>query len=313
MKQVLLQANNNYLFKLPDTYTALVKETCNRVNIPEHQLLLYYNGSIVNKNNFIYINKDLNILDVSVKLKGGVNFPSVMKLLGVLISLSIVLVIALFFLVSFILSVTTYIANGSKGNTIIEKIFEIFSSIKYIPKWSTLSSNDLSSEFLFFSLVIYIFSSIPIFTILSLKQKQCPSFKPPWKTLLLTFFSPFPLWIIFCLFVKSDTGNNPYISALYWVTGALFFASGIIITMMSANELQKWDKENNIVNLNYIPFSAGLAYFILRVSSIWRNNTNNFGWELAYIIITFMFTSLAASAAYVDAYMNYTSGLTLCT
>ncbi len=183
MKQVLLQAKDTYLFELPQTYISLIKETCHKLKISEHDFVLYHKGMVVNNKTFRNINDDLNILDVSIKLNGGGDFPNITKLVGIGAVSSGFIVIILLSLLSFILVVTTYIVESPKERK--KGLLETFDSINYVPLWKSLTTNDISREILFLGIVVYIFSTIPVFSILLLRSRECPTFKPPWVKLLL--------------------------------------------------------------------------------------------------------------------------------
>jgi hypothetical protein len=307
MKQVLLQANDTYLFPLPQTYISLVKETCNKLKISEHHFILYHEGTVVNKDNFKNINDDLNILDVSIKLNGGGDFPNVTKLVGIGAFSSGLIVVVLLSLLSLILVVTTYIVESPKERE--KGILETFDSINYVPIWKTLTANDVSREILFLGIVVYIFSTIPVFSILLLRSRQCPTFKPPWSKLLLISIAPYVLWIILCISIKSDTGKDADNTPLYLFTGGVFIAVGAIITTISNNSLKEWSHEDTSIDLYAIPVSATIGYSLMRFFSLFGNTKSSFISGLMYIGLTFIATTAAAAPFYIDAYMKYTSSL----
>lgn len=307
MKQVLINSKDNYIFELPKTYDLFIKEVCNKLKVKKENINLYYNLTSINKNNFKEINKELNIIDFSFKLKGGSGFPSIMKLLAVIVTLTLLLTFILFFTVISILSVINY--------TVGKKTFlQIFEEINYVPSWNSFSINNHPIEFLFISIIIYIFSTIPLGTILYIKERECPTFNINWIYLAIIFLLPFILSLVLCILVKKEKGYNPYLSSIYWISGLLFILSGVVITKILKNKIEKWEnnEDKDTVNLHSIPFVATLSYILLRITSIWGNKNSGFIKELFILFSTFLGTTIASLSSYTNIYMKYTSGLTKC-
>jgi len=301
MKQILLKANNTYLFQLPKTYNLLIEETCKKTNIPEQNIILYHNGNILDKNNFYKLNQDINILDVSFKIKGGTEFPNLIYLFLNFIKLFNLNIVFLSILFAF-QPLIEYIINPKSG-------VNIFDLIHFFSNEKILSYKTLTKEFLFISIIIFVFSTIPIFIIFKSKKEKCESFNPPMITLYGVFSLPFLLSIFICYLFKNDPNNN----SLYILSGFIFIISAIIFIKKSINTLNDLDKENDNFQICYIPIIASITYIILKLIVLKTRNKDSGKFRDSLMIFTiFIITNLSIFSPFANNYMKYASGLTKC-
>lgn len=301
MKQILLKANNTYLFQLPKTYNLLIEETCKKTNIPEQNIILYHNGNILDKNNFYKLNQNLNILDVSFKIKGGSEFPNLIYLFLKFILLSVLNIVLLSFLFTFQPLIESIINPKSRVN--------VFDSIHFFSNEKFLSNKTLTKEFLFLSIIIFVFSTIPIFIIFKSKKQKCESFNPPMKTLLGIFLLSFIFFIFICYLLKNDPNND----SLYLLSGFIFLISTIIFIKISINTLNDLDKENDNFQICYIPITASITYIILKLIVLKTRNKDSGKFRDSLMIFTiFIITNLSIFSPFANNYMKYASGLTKC-
>jgi hypothetical protein len=303
MKQVLLHSNDTYLFPLPRTYSSLIREISNKTSLEQNNINIYHKGQVVTKTNFQNINENLNLIDISPKLNGGGGFPNFTKMVVTTILQNILTASIGTFVLILIIMISTYSLEPpeirSKGAIYTLK------TLKFFPKFNNV---DLKKEFLFFGIFYYIFSIVPALSILSLKSQKCPTYSPPWSSLLFFAAIPFPILLVLCFIQKSSKpGMSTDPSILYMIVGAVFTFCGYQIMNLANNSLKEWEHEDSETDLYKIPSHAAVWYCLLRFLLIWGNNTYNFFKGMIMIGVIFFFVTVAVSPDYVDAYLRYIS------
>ena len=303
MKQVLLHSNDSYLFPLPQTYLSLVKEISNKTNLFENNINIYHKGKFVTENNFQNINENLNILDIRPKLKGGGGFPDFTTMVFSTVFQTILTSTIGTIIIIIIILTATYSLEKPELRT--AGILETIGTIQFVPTTKTF---DWKREVLFLGIFYYIFAVVPAFSILALKSKKCPTFKPPWNKLGLFAAIPFPVLLVVCwaqMSTKPGTSSDP--SILYIILGIVLCLCGYNIMNVSNETLKEWEHEDANTDLYNIPIYAIFWYCALRFLLIWGNNTYGFAKGTFMMIATVLFVTISVTPDYIDAYLRYIS------
>lgn len=295
MKQVLLRANNTYLFELPKTYELFINTISDKLKSDSTYFTVYQKSKKIHKNNFTSLNEDLNILDISMRLQGGGDFPSVSKLLFSVIGLNFLVIVIKLILLYFILHFVNYTANPID-----------FSNLQ-VQTLKNSSMNDiLFKEILMIGIIIFVFSITHVLSIVYLKSTQCPTFKPSFNMYKFLFIISISLIVSIIIYNKKYPPDDNNI--IYLLIGIVFIGCGLFITYRLNNELKKFENnENNDTDENdlyKIVIWGAIGYSIIRIISLIQNKDNK-------IIILFAFISavISATPSFIDSYMKYTSGL----
>ena len=91
MSQILVNANETYMFPLPNSYNDLINTISTKTNINTNSISVFHNKKLLTQEVFLNFNKEkINILDVSTKLNGG-SFPVFTQIVWKTITMSIIL------------------------------------------------------------------------------------------------------------------------------------------------------------------------------------------------------------------------------
>jgi hypothetical protein len=316
MKQVLVNSNKTYLFPLPETFDELLTNIINKVNT--NNITIYHKSKVLTKNNFDTLNENLNILDVSLKLNGGAEYPVITNIIFNIILSGILTTI----LGTFLFTITVYTITKALLTTEERKktnVYEFIGNLNIFPK----SNKDINPalEILYFSIIYYIFSVIPATILLYTKKSKCPSYNPPYKTIYGCTVVPMIFIFLLIIFGYSQ-GNIGDPTVLYIILAILFGFCGYIIMYSSNNSLMEWehvdqssdqsqDKITNIINtintdFYKIPIVALVIYTILRKSLIiGKNDFGKMTIPMLFILITFSYIGI--SPIYIEAFVKYIS------
>lgn len=316
MKQVLIRANTDYLFPLPQTYNILIKEINNKLKFPIKNINIRHKGQYINKNNFKNINDELNILDINVNLKGGAGFPNANHLI-VLSNVQLflppaILTLLLWASLYLIRYSLVYTKPGEKHNNNNQYI-NLLKNIKNIVVIPKPNNYNFLKELFIISLVFYIFSVIPSLIISISKSHICPAYKINFPLLVVVTVAPLFLLFGVCGYYKQMGSNMEDPSGIYISAGIIFVLCGGYILQNINNSLKEWEPNDlekdwyKEIGLSIIPISAIFLYIIFRILFIYSGY--NFGNTSGLITMGFVFLSISyfVLSDFIRIYINSVS------
>ena len=310
MKQVLIKANTDYLFPLPQTYNLLVKEIFNKLKVPIKNINIQHKGQCINENNFKNINDKLNILDININLNGGAGFPNSNHLVA-LSNVQLFLTPAILTLLLWVsLYLTKYSLVYTKENSDKNNNNQ---NIKNLVVIANPNNYNFLKELFIISLVFYIFTVIPSLIISISKSHNCPAYKINLPLLVLVTVAPIFLLFCVCTFYKEMGSNIENPSGIYISAGILFVLCGTYILHHINSSLKEWEPNDlekdwyQKIGLSIIPISASFVYIIFRILLIYSgyNFGNTFG--LITMGLVFLCVSYFVLSDFIRIYVDSVS------
>ena len=256
MKYVLLNSNKSSMIELPETYEQLLIKINSSVidkKLIDTNLIITHKGKIFKKEHFENLNEDINILDISYTLNGGAEYPNIWENIFIMVGICFfIIIIAMVLLIGTSYVIYNFeISNNIQFYDYIMTIYNLFDEKNYWIK-----------EFVNYSIVFFVFSSISYCSLLILKQNKCPSFTLPISIIYL-FAIPFIVLPSLLFFI-----NKISFKFLIYFLIILFSSVGFIIYGISTNLLSKWfhvDNKESTIDLYGFPILAIVIYFVLKL------------------------------------------------
>jgi hypothetical protein len=288
MKQALIRFNKSYLISIPDTFKKLKENIINKIKTPD--INIYHKNTLLTNNNFNNLNDDLIILDISLRLKGGVEYIRLTSIVYYCI-FSFLFILCLGF---FLFIQVAFIINKSNEQ------FSFYS----LKEFTILPENIMINEIVYGSIIFYVFSFLPI-SILIIKKLHCPSFNI-FSSIILTLVCLFIPFIFLFWINKKGNLQNTAMGLLI-----LFIVFGCILNFISINKLTKLELKDSTDSVSddikNLVFLSIFIYMILKY--LLRNN--HIGKK--YIFLLILFTFIGILSYYINIITKHIVGInTLC-
>jgi hypothetical protein len=292
--QILIRANKEYICDKPPTFKELKNIIIKKTKIPNNSLLIYYKGKIFTEKQFKLLTDNLNILEISVSLKGG--FPKFGLITGQLFGFIFLITFIYTIIASLLGTATTYALNH---NTHKHGVISAFMNIPGTP-------NNIYNELFFGTLAFYLFATVVSLTTIANKAHHC-NIPVPTSDFVLMIVIPFTvlLLVLFIAKIKANKSN----SSIYLIIIILtFIVCGIIQYIRMVNVLDNWKtKKETESSLYNIIFYFLIGYILIRTPFYF--NTPFYGFSaIFYYVLSLVFAYIFVIPEHLKLLITQVSG-----